>query len=263
VRLTALEALVRLGGRAEAAVPALRDALADRDDEVLLFAAWALGRIGPPAAAAASALIGAHARREGLIEAALARIAPADPAVRALFAQAEARRRARDPLRVARFEVAHNDAGAVPRLLALLQTRHRDDALTLLGELGVAAHAAAPAVRAVLDSGDASGDFESGSDPDTPDRDRFERCPVVRLAARTLWRVTRDASLVRPYLERQFPRGVRGPAATGCDAWALPVLAEMGPAAAPAAPLLRRWATHHADTADAVNATLRAMEPPP
>jgi HEAT repeat protein len=56
-RVTALLALGKLGPRATAALPALKEALAHEEARVRRSAAWALGRVGPKASTALMALL--------------------------------------------------------------------------------------------------------------------------------------------------------------------------------------------------------------
>lgn len=250
VRLNALEALARLGRPASAAVPALTAALDDRDGDISTLAVWALGRIGAPAASAVPSLARNHGRHARLIEAALGRIAPEAPEVVALLTQAEAQRQARDPLVSARRLVESHDPTAVRRLVALLGTPHKVEALHLLAALGPAARSAVPNVSALLDATAVPGEAGESSEVTA-------RCETFRAAADALWRISDDARLVLPYLERPLQHSEFY--FVQCDPWALQVVAGMGRAAAPLAPTLRRYARENREAREAVSAVLRAL----
>ncbi|ONI91852.1 hypothetical protein ALI22I_07210 [Saccharothrix sp. ALI-22-I] len=174
--------ITALGGLGKAAVPAVPDIVERLPD---FSALHALGALGPHAAEAAPALRALLDHDESSV---------AIPAAMALW----------------RVE------GDADRVLSVL-LRHIDDrveAVEAIAELGQAAAAHVPALRALLHK---------------PDPNGWLRLHV----AEALWRATGDADAALPLLTSAWADNVyvRPPAAR--------CLADMGPAAEPAAPLLR------------------------
>lgn len=161
VHAAALKALGRIGPEAAVAVPAVTAALADASRDVRASAAEALGRIGSAARTAGPALAGALVdASESVRKNASAALPQVDPdwatapeaaqllaswgaALCSVGAKAQS---AGEALKLA-------GASAVPALLTALEATDRvarEQAATLLGQLGPAAREAVPALRRAL-----------------------------------------------------------------------------------------------------------------
>jgi serine/threonine-protein kinase len=154
-RWKAAETLGKIGGEARAAVPALIEALSERNATLRWRSAEALGRIGD--ARAVAPLVAALSDRDGLVKTeaakALGRLGPAAREAVPVLAQG-----LRDPDAFYRREAAKalaravgpQSAEVVPPLIDALRDKDkfvRAESARALGKIGAAARAAVPALR--------------------------------------------------------------------------------------------------------------------
>ncbi len=159
VRLAAADALGGMGARAAVTVPALAEALFDRDDwSVRRSAAFALARIGPPAAAVIPQLLTALKQEDVVVRrstaAALGNIgapaAAASPELIALLSDADAE--VRRSVVVALGKISAEPKAAVPALVRALKdiTEVRAAAIVALRAFGPEAAPAVPVLTQML-----------------------------------------------------------------------------------------------------------------
>jgi HEAT repeat protein len=208
VRIAAAQSLGKLGDRASIAIPELRNLSTDTNDEVR--------------AAALSALAGIAERAAKPAELDGGRLVPL--LTKALDDRSDAVRRSAAHALAAPGPAA---APGVPGLTRLVEDERLgacNEAVVALGRIGPAARAAIPAIRESLAA--------------RPDHVEGPSAARVLAVARALWQIDPGAKgmardvviLLQPALAEEWTPGV-APSA-------LDLLAEMGPAAAPAAPSL-------------------------
>jgi HEAT repeat protein/lysophospholipase L1-like esterase len=153
VRASAARALARLGTTVED-VPRLVEALGSGDGYVVAFAAWSLGNLGGAAEAAVPALAQALSREDtnAVVAAALARIGPAADGAVGVLVEALRSENPDRRWRAARTlgRIGPAAALAVPQLASALADPHnavRLHAARALGRIGAAARPAAAALQ--------------------------------------------------------------------------------------------------------------------